>query len=250
MPVHIVGAGPGATDLVTLRGRSLIAQADLVIYAGSLVNPEILSFAKEGCEIFDSSRMTLKETTQKLAQAAFEGKLAVRLHTGDPSIYGAIREQMEELKKLGIEAEICPGVSSLCAAAAALGAEYTVPGVSQTLIVTRPEGRTPMPSGESLKELAASKSSMAIFLACGLLEKVASDLIAGGLSPDCPAAIVWKASWPQEIIERCALKDLPQAGQGITGQALVLVGEFLGSEHEPSRLYAEDFSTGFRQAKP
>jgi precorrin-4/cobalt-precorrin-4 C11-methyltransferase len=250
LTIHIVGAGPGAPDLLTLRGKALLEQADLIICAGSLVNPEILSFAKKGCEILDSSRMTLKETTQKLSVAALSGKFAVRLHTGDPSVYGAIREQIEELAKLGIGADICPGVSSLNAAAAALRAEYTVPSVSQALIIARPEGRTPVPPRESLQALASSKSSMAIFLAMGLLPKVSSDLIQGGLDPDCPAAIVFKASWPEEKVIRCPLKDLPEAGQGITGQALVLVGDFLSSKFEPSKLYSSDFSTGFRQAKP
>jgi precorrin-4/cobalt-precorrin-4 C11-methyltransferase len=244
--VHFVGAGPGAPDLITLRGKELLERAGVIIYAGSLVNPALLQHAGADCEIHNSAEMTLDEVIRVMAAAAAQGKEIVRLHTGDPSLYGAIREQMDRLKALGIGYDICPGVSSLFAAAAALEAEYTLPGVSQTLIISRAEGRTAVPEGESLEALAAHRSTMVLFLSAGMLDKVSADLIRGGLPPDTPAAIVYKASWPEQRVFRGTLENLASLGaEGKT--ALVVVGRVLGDDYELSRLYAADFSTGFRK---
>jgi precorrin-4/cobalt-precorrin-4 C11-methyltransferase len=250
--VHFVGAGPGAPDLITVRGKQLLENADLVIYAGSLVNPELLEWTKSGCEIHNSALMTLDEVITVITAAAGRGKKIVRLHTGDPSLYGAIREQIDRLGQAGLAFEICPGVSSFSAAAAALETEWTLPGVSQTLIITRAEGRTPVPEGESLASLAAHKATMVFFLSAGMLEKVRAELISGGLPPDTPAAIVYKASWREQKILRGTLGALPALGAagGIEKTALVAVGNVLGDDYELSRLYAADFSTGYRSATP
>jgi precorrin-4/cobalt-precorrin-4 C11-methyltransferase len=246
--VHFVGAGPGAPDLITLRGKELLERADVVVYAGSLVNPALLSHTKPGCEIHNSAEMTLDEVIDVMAAAAERGRELVRLHTGDPSLYGAIREQMDRLKALGIGYDICPGVSSLFAAAAALEAEYTLPGISQTVIIARAEGRTAVPEGEDLAALAAHRATMVLFLSAGLLDKVSADLIRGGLPPDTPAAIVYKASWPEQRVFRGTLENLASLGaEGKT--ALVVVGRVLGDDYELSRLYAADFSTGFREGR-
>jgi precorrin-4/cobalt-precorrin-4 C11-methyltransferase len=250
--VHFVGAGPGAADLITLRGKTLLENADVIIYAGSLVNPALLSFAKPDCKVFDSARMTLDEVIGAIQNAVTDGGSIVRLHTGDPSLYGAIREQMDRLAALDIEYDVCPGVSSMFAAAASLKAEFTLPGVSQTVIVTRAEGRTPVPELEKIRLLAAHKATMALFLSAGLLETVSSDLIAGGYGPETPAAIVYKASWPEERIARCTVAELTKtaADNNITKTALVCVGDFLGGgAYELSRLYADDFSTEYREVK-
>lgn len=249
--VHFVGAGPGAVDLITLRGKSLLERADVIIYAGSLVNAELLNYSKEGCEIYDSAKMTLDEVVDVIERGVKNGKEVVRLHTGDPSVYGAIREQMDKLSALGIDYEVCPGVSSFCAAAAALKAEYTLPGISQTVILTRAAGRTPVPEGETIRSLAAHNATMVIFLSAGLLESASAELIAGGYSPDTPAAIVYKASWDDQRIVRCTVSELAEraAESGINKTALICVGGFLGSDYELSRLYAADFSTGYREAK-
>lgn len=249
--LHFVGAGPGAADLITLRGRALLEKAQVVIYAGSLVNPELLTYAADSCEIHNSAYMTLDEVIAVIERAVSEGKRVVRLHTGDPAIYGAIKEQMDRLDALGIEYEVCPGVSSFSAAAAALRAEYTLPGVSQTVILTRAAGRTAVPERESIRSLAAHGATMALFLSTGLLETVSNDLIEGGYAPDTPAAIVYKASWPEQKIVRCTIEQLPAAADEheISKTALICVGRFLGSDYELSRLYADDFSTEFRRAK-
>jgi precorrin-4/cobalt-precorrin-4 C11-methyltransferase len=233
--------------LITLRGKRLLEEADVVIYAGSLVNPALLEYTKAGCEIHNSAAMTLDEVIGVMQAAVSRGAEVLRLHTGDPSIYGAIREQIDRLKERGIAFDICPGVSSLCAVAAALEAEYTLPGVSQTVIISRAEGRTPVPEGESLVSLAAHGATIVLFLSAGLLEKVAADLIKGGLPPETPAAIVYKASWPEEQVSRGTLKTLPSLGFA-EKTALVVVGKVLGSDYELSRLYSPDFSTGFREA--
>jgi precorrin-4/cobalt-precorrin-4 C11-methyltransferase len=243
---HFVGAGPGAPDLITLRGKDLLERADVVIYAGSLVNPALLDYTKQGCEIHNSAEMTLDEVIAVMAAAAERGAEVVRLHTGDPSLYGAVREQMDRLRALGIGFDICPGVSSLFAAAAALEAEYTLPGISQTVIIARAEGRTAVPDGEDLAALAAHRATLVLFLSAGLLDKVSADLIRGGLPPDTPAAIVYKASWPEQRVFRGALKDLASLGAE-EKTALVVVGRVLGTDYELSRLYAADFSTGFRK---
>ena len=247
--VVFLGAGPGAPDLLTLRGHKLLSEADLVVYAGSLVNPALLSFCRPDCEILDSAVMTLPEVLEALVRAAGEGKRVVRLHTGDPSVYGAIREQMDGLRKAGVPFSVCPGVSSFSAAAAAIPAEYTLPGVSQTVILSRAEGRTEVPEKEQLELLAAHQASLVLFLSAGQLETVSRRLIAGGYPPDTPAALVYKASWPEEQVVRATLEKLPEAGRraGITRTALILVGGFLGENYALSKLYSPAFETGYRK---
>ena len=248
--VNFVGAGCGAADLITVRGKALIEAADVIIYAGSLVNPELLGYAKEGCRIFNSAHMTLDEVIDVMAGAEADGLMKVRLHTGDPSIYGAVREQMDRLTELGIEYQICPGVSSFCGAAAALRAEYTLPEVSQTVILTRMAGRTPVPDSESIESLAAHHSTMVIFLSTGMLAELSERLISGGYSPDTPAAIIYKASWPDEKVLRCKVGTLAETAEknGIKKTALVAAGDFLGDDYSLSKLYDPAFETEFRRA--
>ena len=249
--ISIVGAGSGAADLITVRGARLLGQADVIVYAGSLVNPQLLSYAKEGCEIHNSAKMTLEEVVDVMAKAHFLGKNMVRLHTGDPSIYGAIREQMDALRQKNIPFEVVPGVSSFCGAAAALQAEYTLPGVSQTVIITRAAGRTPVPEKENIRSLAAHRATMAIFLSAGLLEQLKEDLVEGGYPPETPAAIVYKATWPDEKVCICQVSTLAETAQkeGIDKTALILVGDFLGQQYDRSLLYHPNFTTGFREGK-
>lgn len=249
--VNFVGAGCGAADLITLRGKKLLENADVIIYAGSLVNPELLQYAKMDCEIHNSAYMTLEEVISVIENAEKEGKNTVRLHTGDPSVYGAIREQMDRLDKLSIAYEICPGVSSFCGAAASLKAEYTLPGVSQTVIITRMAGRTAVPERESIESLAAHGSTMVIFLSAGMLSELSRRLLSGGYRPETPAAIVYKASWADEKICRCTVDTISETAEknGIKKTALITVGEFLGSDYELSRLYDKSFETEFRRAE-
>ena len=248
--IHFVGAGPGAPDLITLRGAKLLGSAGMVIYAGSLVNPELLKLAPKDCEIYNSASMTLDEVIEKLKSAHDRGFDAVRLHTGDPSIYGAIREQMDRLKALGIPYDITPGVSSFCAAAAAAEAEYTLPSVSQTVIITRMEGRTPVPPREKLSSLAAHQASMALFLSSGLMEATCAALLEGGYPPDTPAAVVYKASWPEQKVLRGTIATIAAQAEAenIRNTALILVGRFLEDDYELSKLYDASFSHGFRAA--
>lgn len=248
--VHFVGAGSGAADLITVRGQKLLTEADVIIYAGSLVNPEHLEIAKPGCEIHDSASMTLEEVIEVMKRAEGEGKMTVRLHTGDPSIYGAIREQMDLLDEEGIHYDVVPGVSSAFGAAAALKAEYTLPDVSQTVIITRMAGRTPVPEKEEISLLAAHQATMVIFLSTGLLEPLRERLLAGGYQKDTPAAIVYKATWPDEKVFRGTVDTLPQMAKenGITKTALILVGDFLGDSYERSKLYDPAFTHEFREA--
>ena len=250
--VHFVGAGCGAADLITLRGKRFLEEADVVIYAGSLVNADLLGFCKSSCEIHNSALMHLDEVIQVMQNAENVGKTTVRLHTGDPSIYGAVREQMDRLDKLGITYDVCPGVSSFCGAAAALHAEYTLPGVSQTVILTRMAGRTPVPEKEDIASLSAHHATMVIFLSASMLPELTKQLIAGGYAPATPAAIVYKASWADEKICRCTVESLAETAKssGITKHALITVGDFLGTEHDLSKLYDAQFSTGFRRAEP
>mgnify|MGYP000775512003 CR=1 FL=1 len=250
--IHFVGAGPGAEDLITVRGQRYLEQADVVIYAGSLVNPGLLKSTKETCEIYNSAKMTLEEVLEVMEQAEREQKMTVRLHTGDPCLYGAIREQMDHLDELGIAYDSCPGVSSFCGAAAALNLEYTLPDVSQSLIITRMEGRTKVPPLESIERFAAHQASMAIYLSTGMLEKLSGRLIAGGYQKDTPAALVYKATWPEEEAYICTIGELSEVAKahGITKTALVLVGDVIAHQHyAKSRLYAADFETEFRKAK-
>ncbi|MCM1497683.1 MAG: precorrin-4 C(11)-methyltransferase [Clostridium sp.] len=249
--VHFVGAGPGAADLITVRGKSLIENADVIIYAGSLVNPELLKWAKKDCMIHNSAYMTLEEVIAVIVKAEEAARTTVRLHTGDPAIYGAIREQMDELEKRSIAYEVCPGVSSMFGAAASLRAEYTLPGVSQSVIITRAEGRTPVPQGESLRTLAGHGATMVLFLSSGLADKVKAELIAGGYAPETPTAVVYKATWPEERLIRTTIDGLPQAmkEEQIDKTALIVVGDVLGEFYDKSRLYDAAFTTEFRKGK-
>lgn len=248
--VHFVGAGCGAADLITVRGQKLLEEADIVVYAGSLVNPRLLQYTRANCSLYDSARMTLDQVMDILVAGSKDQKKIVRLHTGDPSIYGAVREQMDRLSQEGIPYDVCPGVSSLFGAAAALKAEYTLPGVSQTVIITRMAGRTPVPQKEEIALLAAHQATMVIFLSTGLLENLKEELINGGYKPTTPCAIVYKATWPDELILRGTVAELPEMAEKhhITRTALIVVGEFLGADYELSRLYDPSFSTGYRKA--
>ena len=248
--VHFVGAGCGAADLITVRGKNLLEKADVIIYAGSLVNPELLNYAKHDCEIHNSAYMTLDEVIDVMRKAESKNKTTVRLHTGDPSIYGAIREQMDMLDTLSVPYDVTPGVSSFCGAAAALRAEYTLPDVSQTVILTRMEGRTPVPDKEKIASLAYHNATMIIFLSASMTEQLSAELIKGGYSPDTPAAIVYKATWADEKVMRCTVSTLAETAEknGINKTALIAVGNFLGSDHELSKLYSPDFETEFRKA--
>ena len=247
--VHIVGAGSGAPDLITLRGAELLRKAQVVIYAGSLVNPALLGLAKPGCALYNSAEMTLEQVLDVMRQTEAAGKTTVRLHTGDPCLYGAIREQMDALDAAGISYDDTPGVSSFCGAAAALNAEYTLPTVSQTVIITRMEGRTPVPEKEKLASLASHGATMVIFLSIGLIDKVQEALLQGAYTSATPAAVVYKASWPEQKIVRCTVGTLAESTRrnGITKTALIVVGDFLGTRYERSKLYDPAFTTAFRK---
>ena len=248
--VHFVGAGPGAPDLITQRGAALLRAADVVIYAGSLVNPALLGLCRQDCSVYNSAQMTLEQVLEVVRAAHAENRDIVRLHTGDPCLYGAIREQMDALDALGIPYDDTPGVSSFCGAAAALCAEYTLPNVSQTVIITRMEGRTPVPEAEQLAKLAAHGATMVIFLSIGLVDKVRQALLeSGGYRPDTPAAVVYKATWPEQKVVRCTVSTLAEETRknGITKTALIVVGDFLGENYERSKLYDPAFTTEFRQ---
>ena len=250
--VYFVGAGTGAVDLITVRGMRLLEKADVIIYAGSLVNPELLQYANKDCEIHDSAKLTLEEVLTIMQKAEEKGKITVRMHTGEPSIYGAVREQMDELDRLGISYESCPGVSACFGAAASLNLEYTLPGISQSLIITRMEGRTQVPEKESIESFAAHQASMAIYLSTGMLKELSERLVAGGYRKETPAALVYKATWPEEEAYICTIETLYDTAKehGITKTALVLVGDVITHQnYKKSRLYAADFSTEFRQAK-
>ena len=249
--ITFVGAGPGAEDLITVRGQRLLKEADIVIYAGSLVNPGLLELCKEKCEIYNSAKMTLEEVLEVMVKGHGDGKEIVRLHTGDPCLYGAIREQMDELKKLEIPYEDCPGVSSFCGAAAALKAEYTLPGISQSVVITRMAGRTPVPEKESIRSFAAHQATMVLFLSTGMLEKLSEELVAGGYQEETPAAIVYKATWPEEKVMHCTVGTLAETAERekVTKTALIVVGNILNTEYERSKLYDPAFTTEFRKGK-
>ena len=248
--VHFVGAGPGASDLITVRGMNRIKEADVIIYAGSLVNPELLSYAKADCAIYNSAHMTLDAVVAVMREAETAGKITVRLHTGDPSVYGAIREQMDLLDEYGITYDVCPGVSAVFGAAASLACEYTLPDVTQTLILTRAEGKTPVPEKENLRSLAAHRASLVLYLSSGLARKVRQELLLGGYAEDTPVAVVYKATWPEEKIIRTTLAKLPEdmEAAGITKTALIIVSPALGSIYEKSKLYDAAFATEYRGA--
>ena len=248
--IHFVGAGPGAVDLITVRGERLLRRAGMVIYAGSLVNPALLSLVPAGCEVHDSSGMTLEQVLERLMDGASRHETVVRLHTGDPSLFGAIREQMDALDANGFAHEVVPGVSSFLAAAAALEAEYTLPGVSQTVILSRMAGRTPVPEREEIARLAAHGATMVLFLSSGMLGSLSERLMAGGCTADTPAAIVYKASWPDErkIVGTVGALEAMGRAIDVKATALVLVGRFLGDAYDRSLLYDPGFGHGLREA--
>jgi len=248
--VHFVGAGPGAEDLITVRGANLLSKADVVIYAGSLVNPELLKYSPNA-QIYNSATMTLEQVIDVIKESVGQNKEVVRLHTGDQSIYGAVKEQMIVLDELGIEYDSCPGVSACFGAAASLNLEYTLPEVSQSLIITRMEGRTSVPEKESIESFAKHKATMAIYLSTSMLGELSKRLVDGGYSMETPAAIVYKATWPEEKVFLCTVSELAETAKenNITKTALILVGDVISqSRVERSKLYSPDFSTEYRQA--
>ena len=248
--VHFVGAGSGAPDLITLRGKRFLEEADVIIYAGSLVNPQLLEDKKEAAQVYNSAKMTLEEVLAVMEQAEKEGKTTVRLHTGDPCLYGAIREQMDALDARRIDYDDTPGVSSFQAAAAALNLEYTLPDVSQSVIITRMEGRTPVPSKESIESFASHGATMVIFLSTGMLEELSKRLVAGGYQKTTPAAIVYKASWEDEQKYVCTVETLARTAEehGIKKTALIIVGDVVSqSSYSRSKLYDPTFTTAFRE---
>ncbi len=250
--IYFVGAGAGDPELLTLKGKRLLEQADLVVFAGSLVNKDVLDFAGGQARLLDSAPLDLAEIVAEMAAAAKKGEMVVRLHSGDPAMYGAIAEQMELLDREEIAYEVVPGVSSAFAAAAALKMEYTLPEVSQTLILTRRSGRTPVPEKESLRDLARHRASMSIFLSAGMIDEVVSDLVEGGYPETTPAAIVYRASWPDEKVLTGTLQTIGAAAKraDIHRQALIIVGEAVGRKIKAqSKLYAPDFSHGYRASR-
>lgn len=248
--VHFVGAGCGAADLITLRGAKLLQQADVVIYAGSLVNPALLENCKPGCEIHNSAKMTLEETTAVIVAAEAAGKTTVRLHTGDSSIYGAVREQFDELIPRGIEFDVTPGVSAFCGAAASLKQEFTLPDVSQTVIITRQSGRTAVPERESIRSLAAHRATMVLYLSTSLTEQLQAELLAGGYPGSTPVAVVFKASWPDEKIFRCTVDTLHKTvtENNLTRTSLIIVGDCMGDDYSKSFLYDPSYERPYHQA--
>lgn len=250
--VHFVGAGPGAVDLITVRGMELLKKADTVIYAGSLVNKELLSYCRPDAKIYNSAHMVLDEVIDVIKKAEDHKQVIVRLHTGDASIYGAIREQMDELDRLGIEYDSCPGVSAAFGVAATLNLEYTLPGISQSLIITRMAGKTDVPPKESIRSFANHQATMAIYLSTGQIEELTKELIAGGYTADTPAALVYKATWPEEkaLVGTIGTIKAMAEENAITKTAIILVGDVIGTpEYELSKLYSPDFSTEYREAK-
>ncbi len=249
-PVYFIGAGPGDPELLTIKGRRLIDEADIIIYAGSLVNPALFDDVKPAAAIYDSASMTLDEVLTVIKQGVEEQKRVVRVHTGDPSLYGAIREQIDSLEEAGIDCAVVPGVSSFAASAAALNREFTLPDVSQTLICTRMEGRTPVPETEKLDDLASHRASMAIFLSVGMIDQVVERLTVH-YPPETPAAVVMRASWPDQKIVCATLATLADKVReaGIKKTAQILVGDFLGDRYELSKLYDPGFSHEYRNAK-
>jgi precorrin-4/cobalt-precorrin-4 C11-methyltransferase len=251
--VHFIGAGPGDAELITVKGARLLREANVVVYAGSLVDRELVRTYAPDAEVYDSASMTLEETTALLAQAMADGKRAVRLHTGDPSIYGAIQEQMAELDRLGIGYEVVPGVTSACAAAATLKQELTLPEVSQTVIITRLAGRTPVPERERLAEIAKLGATLVIYLSVAMVDRVVQELLAGAYTPETPVAVVAKASWPDEQVVEGRLADIAAKVReaGIGKQAIILVGDVLKARREglksKSLLYDKGFSHEYRK---
>lgn len=248
--IYFIGAGPGAVDLITVRGQKLLTTADVIIYAGSLVNPKLLDYKKDSCDVYNSAKMTLEEVIEVMVKYSKDDKQIVRLHTGDPSIYGAIREQMDLLDKHDLSYEVVPGVSSFIGAASSLKAEFTLPNVSQTVILTRMEGRTPVPEKEEITKLASHGATMAIFLTSTMLDELSKRLVEGGYDVNSPAAIVYKATWEDEKVVRTTVGEIANAARenDIHKMALIFVGGFLGSEYERSKLYDPSFTHEFREA--
>ena len=249
--IHFVGAGSGAPDLITIRGKKFLEEADVIIYAGSLVNPQLLDYAKEDCQIYNSAKMTLEEVLDVMCKAEADGLMTVRLHTGDPCLYGAIREQMDVLDEKKIKYDSTPGVSSFCGAASALDLEYTLPDVSQSVIITRMAGRTPVPAKESIESFAAHQATMVVFLSTTMLDELSERLIAGGYTKDTPAAIVYKATWPDERKYICTVGTLAETARknNVTKTALMIIGDVVThTEYNRSELYNPAFTTEFREA--
>ena len=249
--IYFIGAGPGDPELLTVKGKRLIDGADVIIYAGSLVNEKVLDGRKSSAKVYNSAYMTLEEVLKVMEESAGAGLDVARVHTGDPSIFGAIREQMDALDALGLDYEVIPGVSSFLGVAASLKKEYTLPGVSQTVILTRMEGRTPVPEKEKLSDLAKHQATMIIFLSVGMMDELAKTLIPA-YGENTPAAVVYKATWEDERIVRGTLADIAKKVReaGITKTALTVVGNFLGNDYELSKLYDKTFTTEFREGKP
>lgn len=246
--VYFVGAGAGDPELLTIKGKRLIDSADVIIYAGSLVNPEIFKDKKKDCIVYDSAGMNLDEVLDVMKKAELDEKLTVRVHTGDASIYGAIREQIDALDKMKIRHEVVPGVSSFLAAAAAMQKEYTLPDVTQTVILTRMEGRTSVPERESIEELAKHRATMILFLSVGMIDELVKRLLSS-YSETTPVAVVYKASWPEQKIIYGNLSDIAEKVKNakIKKTALVTVGDFLGNEYELSKLYDKTFTHEYRK---
>lgn len=251
--IYFIGAGPGDAELITVKGARLLREADVVVYAGSLVDLELVKTYAVDAEVYDSAGMTLEETTRVLAEAVIAGKKVVRLHTGDPSIYGAIQEQMAELDLLGIDYEVVPGVTSAFAAAATLKQELTLPEVSQTVIITRLAGKTPVPEREKLAEIAKTGATLVIYLSVSMIDRVVAELLEGAYTLETPVAVVAKASWPDEQVVDGTLADIAGKVQaaGIGKQALILVGDVLKARREglkaKSLLYDKGFSHEYRK---
>lgn len=250
--IHFVGAGSGAVDLITVRGMNLLKKADCVIYAGSLVNKELLDYCRDGIEIYDSAYMDLEEVIAVIDRCESEGKDIVRLHTGDPSLYGAIGEQIEYLKEKNIAYDVTPGVTAAFSAAAAIGQELTLPGITQTLIFTRVEGKTPMPDRESIKELAKIGATMAVYLSAGLVKKLRDELLAGGYREDTPVAVCHRISWKDQKIFITNVGNMVSCvdEHELKLTTLFLVGDVIGSvQFDKSKLYDPEFQTIFREAR-
>jgi precorrin-4/cobalt-precorrin-4 C11-methyltransferase len=251
--VHFIGAGPGDPELITVKGARLLREADVVVFAGSLVDRELVQTYAPGAEVLDSAGMTLEETIEVMAAAVASGKRVVRLHTGDPSIYGAIQEQMTALDLLGIDYGVVPGVTSAFAAAAALRQELTLPEISQTVIFTRIEGKTPVPEKERLADLSRTGATLVIYLSVAMIDRVVAEMLEGGCTPATPAAVVCRASWPDEQVVEGSLADIAAKTReaGIDRQALIIVGDVLRVRSEGLRakslLYDKGFSHGFRR---
>lgn len=250
--VYFIGAGPGDPELITMKGQRIISEADVIIYAGSLVNPEILKYGRSDARIFNSATMNLDEVLQEELEAIKQQKIVARVHTGDPAIYGAIQEQMDGLRLAGVkeeQMEVIPGVSSFLATAAALKQEYTLPSISQTIIITRMEGRTPMPEKEKLHMLAQHQATMCIFLSIQGIDKVMEELKEGGYPGDTPVAIVVRATWPDQKILRGTIDTIADIihKEGVVRQAMIVVGRVLDTDYELSKLYDSKFTTMFRQ---